>query len=601
MAYKQYLQEWLDSPVVDEATKEELRAMTDEQAQSAFFTTLEFGTAGIRGVMGAGLTRMNVYIVRQTTEGMARYLLKQGAELADAGVVIGYDCRNNSKLYAEEAAAVLAANNIKVYLYESLRPTPCVSFAIRHLKTTAGIVITASHNPAQYNGYKAYWSDGGQLPPHVSDRLTAEIADTPIFAAKTMPIDEAISSGRVTIIGANVDEAYYSAVLAQLINKDLIAKHAADFKLVYTPFHGAGNVPVREALKRAGFPNITVVPEQEQPDGNFPTVKSPNPEDKEGFALAIELAKKVNVDLIIGTDPDSDRVGIVVRNNSGEYVSMTGNQVGVLLAHYILSMRKATGTMPPNPAIISTIVSTKMTDKVVNSFGATYIETLTGFKFMGEKILEFEETGSNNFLYGFEESYGYLAGSYARDKDAVVASMLIAEMALYYSTKSMTLFDAMEQLYTQYGRFLERTINIKMEGDDGMARMQAAMTRLRNNPPAKVAGLTVTAIRDYKTGTKRNLISGEETALTLPKSDVLYYELENNINFVIRPSGTEPKIKIYLLIQASTVAEATAIANALGSKAEVLINNLEFDNRKSDSRTGYAPAASYHNFNNDHV
>ena len=558
MDYKEQYLKWLGSESLDENDKKTLKEMeSDESAlKESFYQSLAFGTAGLRGILGLGTNRMNKYVVRHATQGISNYILAHGEELKSRGVVIAYDSRHFSAEFAEQTALTLCANGIKVYLFDELRPVPELSFAIRHLKAIAGVAITASHNPANYNGYKAYWEDGGQLPPPVSDKVLEEINKLDIFDAKTMSRSDADASGLLTIIGSEVDEAYISAVYTQAINPDAVKDVADTFKLVYTPIHGSGNKPVRAILKKSGFKHVIVVKEQELPDGSFPTVKSPNPENKECFTKAIELAKENDVSLIIGTDPDADRMGIMLRNSEGEYIPMSGNQVGALLIDYIISAKKERGILPENGAVISTIVSTKMARVITESYGMKYIETLTGFKFIGEKIHEFETTGSNEFLLGFEESYGYLVGTHARDKDSVVASMLIAEMAAYYSKKGKTLYDVMQDLYKKYGYFTEETVSITMEGSEGIAKIKEIMNGLRSNTPSSFGDYKVKAIRDYKAGTRRSLSDGAEEKLTLPKSDVLYFELENGADFVARPSGTEPKIKLYYLIQSDTAEGA---------------------------------------------
>ncbi len=561
MNYFDEYKKWLDSPAIDAEDKAELKKIEndEETVKDAFYRTLAFGTAGLRGVLGIGTNRMNKYVVRRATQGIANYISKHGEELKSRGVVIGYDSRHFSPEFALETALTLCANGVKTYLFESLRPVPEISFSIRHLKCIAGIAITASHNPAKYNGYKAYWEDGGQLPPAVSDKVLEEINALDMFDAKTMTKEDAEKSGLLTIIGKEVDDAYIDAVYTQAINPDVVKEVADTFKLVYTPIHGSGNKPVRAILEKSGFKHVIVVKEQEEPDGSFPTVSAPNPENKECFTKAVELAKENDVSLIIGTDPDADRMGIMLRNDAGEYIPMSGNQVGALLADYIISAKKERGTLPANGAVISTIVSTKMARVLTESHGMEYIEVLTGFKFIGEKIHQFETTGCNEFLLGFEESYGYLVGTHARDKDAVVASMLIAEMAAYYSKKGKTLYDVMQELYKTYGGFAEETVSITMEGSDGIAKIKAIMEDMRSNKPESFGDFKVTAIRDYKTGVKYNLADGSEEALTLPKSDVLYFELTNGASFVARPSGTEPKIKLYYLIQSETEESAKKV------------------------------------------
>ena len=558
MTYKDEYLSWLNSDKLDENDRLSLEKMKNDENEikESFYQHLAFGTAGLRGILGMGTNRMNKYVVRRATQGIANYISSHGEEMKSRGVVIAYDSRHFSAEFALETSLTLCANGIKTYLFDELRPVPELSFAIRHLHTIAGIAITASHNPSKYNGYKAYWEDGGQLPPPVSDMVLEEINKLDMFGAKTMSRKDAENSGLLTIIGEDVDKAYIDAVYTQAINPDAVKEVADTFKLVYTPIHGSGNKPVRAILKKSGFKHVIVVKEQELPDGSFPTVKSPNPEDKECFTKAIELAKENDVSLIIGTDPDADRMGIMLRNDKGEYIPMTGNQVGALLTDYIISAKKERGTLPENGAVISTIVSTKMAKVLTESYDMEYIEVLTGFKFIGEKIHQFEETGCNEFLLGFEESYGYLVGTHARDKDAVVASMLIAEMAAYYSKKGKTLYDVMQELYKKHGYFAEETVSITIEGSEGIAKIKKIMEDIRANMPKVFGDFKVTAIRDYKTGIKHKLADGTEEKLTLPKSDVLYFELTDGASFVARPSGTEPKIKLYYLIQSDTEENA---------------------------------------------
>ncbi len=546
MNYNAIYNEWKNFDKMDAELKNQLLEIenNDAEIEDRFHKSLDFGTAGLRGILGAGTNRMNVYTVRQATAGLAEYIKKSGN--IEKGVVIAYDSRIMSPEFALESAKVLCANGIKVYLFESLRPTPELSFAVRHLGCTAGIVITASHNPAKYNGYKVYGEDGGQMALEAANAVTEEIRNIDMLSGvKTIDEKEAEEKGLLVYIGEEVDREYLNCVYSRRVNPNAIADVADDFSVVYTPFHGSGNVLVRRILDMCGLKNLIVVKEQEMPDGRFPTVKSPNPEDKEGFAIAIELAKKHNTDLIIGTDPDSDRVGIVVRNGEGEYVTFTGNQVGALLTDYILSQHKAEGTMPENPAIIKSVVSTEMIRPIAANYGAEMIDVLTGFKFIGEKIKEFEETGSNSYVFGFEESYGYLSGTYARDKDAVVASMLIVEMAAWYKKQNMTLFDAMENLYKKYGYYVERGISIFKEGVDGPEKIAAMINKIRNNCPDSLGGLKVDAVRDYTTGVIK-YSDGTEKSTNQPKNNMLYLELENNSGWIaIRPSGTEPKLKLY--------------------------------------------------------
>ena len=574
MNYMEEYLNWLNSDKLEENDKSALEKMKNDETEikESFYQHMAFGTAGLRGILGMGTNRMNKYVVRRATQGIANFICSHGNEMKSRGVVIAYDSRHFSAEFALETALTLCANGIKTYLFDELRPVPELSFAIRHLHTIAGIAITASHNPSKYNGYKAYWEDGGQLPPTVSDKVLEEINKLDMFGAKTICREDAEKSGLLTIIGEEVDKAYIDAVYTQAINPDAVKEVADTFKLVYTPIHGSGNKPVRAILEKSGFKHVIVVKEQELPDGSFPTVKSPNPEDKECFTKAIELAKENDVSLIIGTDPDADRMGIMLRNDKGEYIPMTGNQVGALLTDYIISAKKERGTLPKNGAVISTIVSTKMAKVLTESYGMEYIEVLTGFKFIGEKIHQFEETGCNEFLLGFEESYGYLVGTHARDKDAVVASMLIAEMAAYYSQKGKTLYDVMQELYKKHGYFAEETVSITIEGSEGIAKIQKIMEDIRTNTPKAFGDFKVTAIRDYKTGIKHILADGTEDKLTLPKSDVLYFELTDGASFVARPSGTEPKIKLYYLIQSNTEENAQKTLEDIKSAVTKYLN-----------------------------
>ena len=560
MNYLESYKQWLNSEYVDEQTKEELRQIEKDkkEIEERFYTNLEFGTGGLRGIIGAGTNRMNIYTVRKATQGLAEYICRHGEEAKKRGVVIAYDSRYKSPEFAMQAARVLAANGVKAYVFDELRPTPELSFAVRELKAIAGIVITASHNPAKYNGYKAYWEDGGQLPPHSANAVLEIMNQTDIFTGvKIMDENEAKKQGLIHIIGEEVDSRYLEEVHKQSINPDVVKAVADNFKIIYTPFHGAGNKPVRRILNMLGLKNLIVVKEQEQPDPAFSTVKSPNPEEKEGFTIAIEMAKKENVDLIIGTDPDCDRVGVVVRNMEGDYVTLSGNQVGVLLTEYILSQKKAKGSLPSNGVVIKTIVTTEMARAVAQHYNIDVIEVLTGFKFIGEKIKEFEESGnSKQYIFGFEESYGYLAGTYARDKDAVVASMLIAEMAAWYKSRNMSLYEGMQELYKKYGVYIEYLKSITLEGKQGTEKIQAIMEKLRKDTPTEINGVRIIALRDYNVGKRFDFIDNTERDIDLPKSNVLYFELEDQSWFVVRPSGTEPKIKIYFSVVGNTLQAA---------------------------------------------
>lgn len=571
MNYLDEYSRWLKE--ADPETVRELEAIKDneEEIKDRFYRTLEFGTAGLRGVLGAGTNRMNEYVVAQATQGLANQLIKTNGADADLSVVIAYDSRHKSDVFSSLAAQVLAANGIKVYLFDELKPVPELSFAIGYLKTTAGIAVTASHNPAKYNGYKAYGSDGAQLNPELASIVLDEIEKIDLFTGvKKMDFDEAARKGLIVMIGDEVEEAYLDEVQKQCVNPTLAKEKGDTLKFVYTPFHGAGNKPVRKILKRIGFNNVVVVKEQEMPDGDFPTVVSPNPENKEGFTLAIGYAKECGADLIVGTDPDSDRVGILVKNDKGEYVTFTGNQVGALLTEYILSSLKENNALPNDGYVVKTIVSTNIIKAMADAYGIEMKEPLTGFKFIGEKIKESEETGVGTYLFGFEESYGYLKGTYARDKDAVVATMLIAEMALYYQENGTSIFEQMDNIYKKYGYYKEQVESVTLEGIEGLEKIKTIMDNLRENPPTTVAGKKVIAVRDYQTSVREDKISGEKTDILLPKSNVIYLELEDDNNFIIRPSGTEPKIKLYCLLKGETLKEA----EELMEKVKIDINNI---------------------------
>lgn len=557
MDYMKEFERWFRSADAETVAELEEIKCDKNEIEERFYTTLEFGTAGLRGVIGAGPNRMNSYVVGQATQGLANQLIKTNTENKPLSVAIAYDSRIKSDEFARTAASVLAANKIKVYLFEELKPVPELSFTIRYKNTSAGIVITASHNPAKYNGYKVYGADGAQLNPELASIVLDEIEKTDIFTGvKSCDFDEAVNSGIIELIGDEVEEAYLDCVEAQSINPELVYEKGNTLKFVYTPFHGAGNKPVRKILKRLGFNNVVVVKEQEMPDGNFPTVASPNPENKEGFELAIGYAKDCGADLIIGTDPDADRVGIIVKDKNGEYQTFTGNQVGALLTEYILSSLKERGELAPDGYVVKTIVTTNLIQSICAEYGVEMKEVLTGFKFIGEKIKESEATGVGTYLFGFEESYGYLKGTYARDKDAVVATMLIAEMTLYYRESGSSLAEQMENIYKKYGYYLEYVESVVMEGKDGLEKISAVMENLRTNTPATVAGKRVIAVRDYKTSLRTELDNGKTEKILLPPSDVIYLELEDGNNFVVRPSGTEPKIKLYCLLRGNDRADA---------------------------------------------
>ena len=575
MDYVAEFERWLASDALNADERAELEAIRgdDEAIKDRFFAPLSFGTAGLRGILGTGLYRMNRFTVGAATQGLANLILQYGEAAMKRGVSIAYDSRHMSPEFAQLAASILSANGIQVLLYDELRPTPELSFAIRYYGTIAGINITASHNPKEYNGYKVYWEDGAQLPPKEADVVAAEMGALDFFKdVKIADFEEMKAKGLIKMLDWQTDEAYLKQVQAVAVNPDCIKEVADDFKLIYTPFHGAGYRLVPEILRRIGYKHIICVPEQMVIDGDFPTVKSPNPENKEGFTIGIEMAKANNVDLIIGTDPDADRTGIVLRNKEGEYVTLSGNQVGVLLIDYIITARKLTGTMPEHPAVLKSVVSTEMARSVAEKNGVACFDTFTGFKFLAEKIKQFEATGSHEYLFAFEESYGYLAGDYARDKDAVTASMLIAEMAAYYRTKGMTLYDAMQTMYEKYGYYCEQTISITMPGVSGLERMKELMAELRGSAQLTgVAGDKVAYVRDLQAGTRTCLATGAVEEVELSGQNVLYYELESGTIFIIRPSGTEPKVKVYIMAKGADMAEAQARVTALAAAAKEIV------------------------------
>ena len=547
MNYLKEYQKWCTDDYFDIETKAELKAIEgdDKEIQDRFYRQLEFGTGGLRGVIGAGTNRMNIYTVRKATQGLANYIISQNGQ--EKGVAIAFDSRIMSPEFAKEAALCLNANGIKSYMFEKLRPTPELSFAVRHLGCIAGIVVTASHNPREYNGYKVYWEDGAQITPPHDKNILAKVAEVTEFSmVKTMVEEKAVEEGLHQIIGEEIDALYMEELKKQSIHPEVIRKQAKNIKIVYTPLHGTGNIPVRRVLKELGFEQVYVVPKQELPDGNFPTVAYPNPESEKAFELALKLAKEVDADIVLATDPDADRLGVYCKDiKSGEYISFTGNMSGMLIAEYILSERTATGTMPENPALVETIVTTDMAKAIAEAYHVKLIEVLTGFKYIGEQIKFFEEQGTYHYVFGLEESYGCLAGTYARDKDACVAVMLLCEVASWWKSKGMTLWDAMLDMYTRYGYYMEGLETITLKGMDGAKQIQSMMKKMRNHPPKELAGLTVLAVRDYSLDTRTDLMTKEVTNTGLPSSNVLYYELSENSWCCVRPSGTEPKIKVY--------------------------------------------------------
>ena len=557
MDYKKAYEQWLNSPALSEAEKAELQAIAgdDKEIESRFFSQLEFGTAGLRGTMGVGLYRMNIHVIRHATQAFAKVILGEGRSAVKKGVAVCFDCRNNSDLFAKEAACIMAAAGIPVRLFESLRPTPELSFAIREYGCVAGINITASHNPKEYNGYKVYWEDGAQLPPSHADEVAKIMSESGVFDVTVADYDKAVADGLITIMGAETDEKFLANVMAQVNDQAAVDKVADTFKMVYTPFHGTGYKLIPEALKRLGMKHVICVPEQMVIDGNFPTVASPNPENPEGFYLAVELANKEGADFILGSDPDADRVGLMVRTSDGEFKVLTGNQTGVLLLDYLIGAMKRVGKLPEKPVALKTIVTTEMARKVAEVNGLKCFDTFTGFKFLAQKKDQLEASGEGNVIMSYEESYGYMLGSYVRDKDAVTAAVAMTEMAAYYAGKGMTLYDALLALYEKYGNYGERTLNLVMPGLDGLKKMAALMADLRANPPKEIGGETVKTWKDYKDGSVVDAATGEKTAMELSGSNVLRYELADGTSVIVRPSGTEPKVKVYILAQGESRAD----------------------------------------------
>ena len=576
MDYREVYEQWIANPYFDEATKEELKNIADDENEikERFYMDLEFGTAGLRGIIGAGTNRMNIYVVRRATQGLANYIAK--VDKKSQGVAIAYDSRHMSPEFAQEAALCLAANGIKAYIFETLRPTPELSFAVRHLGCVAGINVTASHNPPEYNGYKVYWEDGAQItPPHDSGIMGEVKAISDWNTVKTMDKAEAEKAGLFEVIGKEVDDAYMAELKKQVIHMDAIQAEGKNLKIVYTPLHGTGNIPARRILKELGFENVYVVKEQELPDGDFPTVSYPNPEAAEAFELGLKLAKEVDADLVLATDPDADRLGVRVKDKNGEYHDLTGNMSGCLLANYEIGQRKAVnGSLPEDGALIKTIVTTNLADAIAKGYGVKLIEVLTGFKFIGQQILGFENSGKGSYLFGFEESYGCLIGTYARDKDAIVATMALCEAAAYYKTQGKTLWDAMIEMYEQFGYYKDDIKAVTMKGIEGLQKIQEIMNSLRQNPPSEFAGHKVVAVRDYKADTIKNLETGEVTPTGLPNSNVLYYELTNDAWVCVRPSGTEPKVKFYYGVKGTSLEDADEKSAVMGKAVLDMVDSM---------------------------
>ena len=577
MDYKAIYEEWINNPYFDEETTKELVAIKDDdqEIKERFSMDLEFGTAGLRGIIGAGVNRMNIYVVRRATQGLANYIKKMGGE--SKGVAIAYDSRRMSPEFSEEAALCLAANGIKAYRFESLRPTPELSYAVRRLGCIAGINVTASHNPPEYNGYKVYWEDGAQItPPHDTGIMAEVKAITDLSVCKTMDRAEAEKEGLFVTIGKEVDDDYIAELKKLVLHPECIEKYGKDIKVVYTPLHGTGNIPARRILKEIGFENVYVVPEQELPDGEFPTVSYPNPEAAEAFELALKLAKEKDADLVLATDPDADRLGVYVKDTkSGEYITLTGNMSGCLLAEYEISQKKALeGKLPEDGALIKTIVTSNLADEIAKGYDIRLIEVLTGFKYIGQQILGFETTGKGTYLFGFEESYGCLIGTHARDKDAIVATMALCEAAAYYKSQGKTLWDAMIDIYEKYGYYIDAIQSVGFKGLEGLAKIQSIMDTLRSEIPAKIGKYEVLSARDYKADTVKDIKTGEVKSTGLPSSNVLYYDMTDGAWLCVRPSGTEPKVKFYYGVKGSSLEDAKALSEELGREVLAMIDKM---------------------------
>ena len=574
--YMKIYEQWLADPYFDEDTKNELRAIAgdENEIRERFYMDLEFGTAGLRGIIGAGINRMNIYTVRRATQGLANYIKKQGGE--EKGVAIAFDSRRMSPEFAMEAAMTLAANGIKAYKFESLRPTPELSFAVRELGCIAGINITASHNPPEYNGYKVYWEDGAQFtPPHDKGVLEEVLAIEDLSTVKTTSEEKALRSGKFQVIGKEIDDKYIKNVKAQVVNQDAIDRMQKDITIIYTPLHGTGNIPARRVMKELGFENVYVVPEQELPDGNFPTVSYPNPEAEEAFTLGLKLAREKNADLVLATDPDADRLGVYVKDaKTGEYHPLTGNMSGSLLCDYVLSQKQAKGQIPADGQVIKSIVTTNLVNAMAEHYGCELVEVLTGFKYIGQQILKEEQTGKGTYMFGMEESYGCLIGTYARDKDAISATAALCEAAAYYKEKGMTLWDAMVAMYEKYGYYKDTVKSIGLKGIEGLAKIQEIMENFRQEPPKTLGDYTVTAARDYKAGIIMDMASGAVRPTGLPSANVLYYEMNDGAWLCVRPSGTEPKIKFYYGVKGASMEDADARSEKMGAELTELVNKM---------------------------
>ena len=575
MSYRDAYERWLHAPALSAEEKAELEGIAgdEKEIETRFFAPLEFGTAGLRGTMCVGLHQMNRHVIRHATQAFAEVILAEGPEAVKKGVAVCHDCRNHSREFAEEVCAVMAGNGISTRIFEAMRPTPEVSFAIREYGCIAGVNVTASHNPKEYNGYKVYWADGAQLPPHHAAAIATRMEKNDVFdSVKRMDYDEAVKAGIITIMGAETDEKFLANVLAQATDKEVVARVADKFKMVYTPFHGTGYKLIPEALRRLGMKHVICVPEQMVIDGNFPTVVSPNPENPEGFALAVELAKREGADFILGSDPDADRIGIMVKGPDGEYVVLSGNQTGVLLLDYVIGAKKRMGTLPEKATALKTIVTTEMARKVCQVNGVQMFDTFTGFKFMAEKKNALEAAGEGKVIFSYEESFGYMMGDYVRDKDAVTATLVATEMAAYYYDRGMTLYDALQELYAKYGDYGEKTLNLVMPGLDGLQKMAKLMSGLRENPLTEIAGVPVTTRKDYKDGTEEDVATGKKVEMELKGSNVLKYKLADGTDLIVRPSGTEPKVKVYILASGQSKAECAEKVEKYAAWAETLKN-----------------------------
>ncbi|MCH4206767.1 MAG: phospho-sugar mutase [Solobacterium sp.] len=573
MSYQEEYQKWLNSPALSADEKAELESIKDDpkEIEARFYGPLEFGTAGLRGTMKVGLHNMNIHVIRHATEAFAEVIVAEGPEAVKRGIAIDFDCRNNSPEFAKAAACVMVANGIKVLLFDSLRPTPELSFAVREYHCIAGINVTASHNPKEYNGYKVYWEDGAQLPPNHADAIAKKMTEIDIFnGVKVADYDQAVKDGMIKIIGDETDEKFMDQVMAMANDKEMVARVADRFKMVYTPFHGCGYKLIPEALKRLGLKHVYCEPKQMVIDGDFPTVKSPNPENPEGFYLAVDLANKEGADFILGSDPDADRVGLMVKDPSGKFIPLTGNQTGVLFLDYLIGAKNRAGTMPADPVALKSIVSTEMVRKVAEVNHVTCYDTFTGFKFMAEKKNELEAAGKGKVIFSFEESYGYMIGDYVRDKDAVTAALLLTEMACWYYDRGMTVYDALQEMYQKYGNYAEKTLNLVMPGLDGLSKMASIMKNLRENPPMEIEGVKVAVRKDYSDGSVIDNATGKKTAMELSGSNVLRFEMADGSTLIVRPSGTEPKIKVYLLIHADTMEECHKLVDTYEQWAEGL-------------------------------